>query len=124
VVGASPKRERPSHRISIYLKDHGYKVVPVNPGQTEILGDPSYRSLSEVPEPVDIVDIFRDPAAVPGIVEEAIAKKAKAIWMQEGIVHNAAAEKARAAGLKVVMNKCIYKEHAAIAGGHGGPPLQ
>src|SRR5271157_4661298 len=97
VIGASPKRDRPAHWISIYLKDHGYKVIPVNPGQTEILGDACYRSLSEVPEPVDIVDIFRDPAAVPGIVEEAIAKKAKVVWMQEGIVHNAAANKARAA---------------------------
>jgi len=124
VIGASPKRERPAHWISIYLKDHGYKVIPVNPGQTEILGDPCYNSLSDVPEAIDIVDIFRAPAAVPGIVEEAIAKKAKVIWMQEGIVHNEAADIARAAGLRVVMNKCIYKELAAIAGGHSGPPLQ
>jgi hypothetical protein len=115
VIGASPRRERPAHWISIYLKDHGYKVIPVNPGQTEILGDVCYRNLREIPEPVDIVDIFRNPAAVPGIVEEAIAKKAKVIWMQEGIVHNEAADKARAAGLKVVMNKCIYKELSAIS---------
>ena len=110
VIGASPKPERPSHQISIYLKDQGYKVIPVNPGHTEILGDLCYKSLTDVQEAVDIVDIFRDPAAVPGIVDEAIAKKAKVIWMQEGIVHNAAAEKARQAGLIVVQNKCIYKE--------------
>jgi predicted CoA-binding protein len=111
VIGASPKPERPSHWISIYLKEQGYKVIPVNPGQTEVLGDKCYKSLSEIPEPIDIVDIFREPAAVPAIVDEAIAKKAKVIWMQEGIVHNEAAEKARAAGLLVIQNKCIYKEH-------------
>jgi predicted CoA-binding protein len=114
VIGASLKPERPSHWISVYLKEQGYKVIPVNPGLSEVLGDKCYKSLSDVPEPVDIVDIFRDPSAVPGIVDEAIAKKAKAIWMQEGIVHNAAADKARAAGLKVVMNKCIYKEHGRL----------
>ncbi len=111
VIGASLKPERPSHWISIYLKEHGYKVIPVNPGHTEILGDKCYKSLSEIPEPVDIVDLFREPSAVPAIVEEAIAKKAKVIWMQQGIVHNAAANRARSAGLQVVMNKCIYQEH-------------
>jgi len=115
VIGASLNPERPAHWISIYLKEQGYKVVPVNPGHAEILGDKCYKSLSEVPEPVDIVDIFRDPNAVPAIVDEAIAKKAKVVWMQEGIAHNAAADRARAAGLKVVMNKCIYKEHARLA---------
>ena len=115
VIGASPKPERPSHQISIYLKDQGYKVIPVNPGHTEILGDLCYKSLTDVQEAVDIVDIFRDPAAIPGIVDEAIAKKAKVIWMQEGIVHNAAAEKARQAGLIVVQNKCIYMEHVRTA---------
>jgi predicted CoA-binding protein len=114
VIGASLKPERPAHWISVYLKEQGYRVIPVNPGHAEILGERCYKSLSEVPEPVDIVDIFREPGAVPAIVEEAIACKAKAIWMQEGIVHNAAAEKARAAGLLVVMNKCIYKEHARL----------
>jgi predicted CoA-binding protein len=115
VIGASLKPERPSHWISKYLKEHGYKVIPVNPGHTEILGDKCYKSLSEVPGPVDIVDIFREPGAVPAIVDEAIAKKAKVVWMQEGIVHNAAAEKARRAGLLVVQNKCIYQEHARLA---------
>src|SRR5882672_2662194 len=114
VIGASLKPERPAHWISVYLKEQGYKVIPVNPGHTEILGDKCYKSLSEIPEPVDIVDIFREPGAVPGIVDEAIAKKAKVVWMQEGIVNNAAAEKAKTAGLKVVQNKCIYKEHAQL----------
>jgi len=114
VIGASLKPERPSHWISIYLKEQGYQVIPVNPGHTEILGDRCYKSLKDVPEPVDIVDIFRKPEAVPAIVDEAIAKKAKVIWMQEGIVHNAAAQKARAAGLLVIQNKCIYKEHQAL----------
>jgi len=111
VIGASLKPERPSHWISVYLKAQGYKVIPVNPGLTDVLGDKCYKSLSDIPEPVDIVDIYREPGAVPGIVDEAIAKKAKVIWMQQGIVHNAAAEKAKAAGLKVVQNKCIYQEH-------------
>ena len=114
VIGASPKPERPSHWISVYLKEQGYKVIPVNPGQTEVLGDKCYKSLTDVPEAVDIVDIFREPAAVPAIVDEAIAKKAKVIWMQEGIVHNEAAEKARQAGLKVIQNRCLYKEHVRL----------
>ena len=111
VIGASLKPERPSHWISVYLKEQGYKVIPVNPGLKDVLGDKCYKSLSEIPEPVDIVDIFRKPSAVPAIVEEAIAKKAKVIWMQQGIVHNEAAAKAKAAGLKVIQNKCIYQEH-------------
>jgi len=114
VIGASLKPERPSHWISVYLKEQGYKVIPVNPGLKEVLGDKCYKSLSEIPEPVDIVDIFRVPSAVPAIVEEAIAKKAKVIWMQQGIVHNEAAAKAKAAGLKVIQNKCIYQEHANL----------
>jgi predicted CoA-binding protein len=115
VVGISPKEERPSHWIAAYLMDHGYNVAGVNPGVHALFGRPVYKSLAEVPGPVDIVDIFRRSDAVPEIVDQAIAIKAKSIWMQEGIVHNAAAEKARAAGLVVVMNKCIYKEHAGRA---------
>jgi hypothetical protein len=114
VVGLSPKPERPSHGVAAYLKQQGYTIIPVNPGHAEILGEKAYASLREVPGPIDIVDIFRDPAAVPGIVDQAIEKKAKVIWMQEGIVHNAAADKARAAGLQVVMNKCMLKEHARL----------
>jgi uncharacterized protein len=114
VVGLSPKPERPSHGVSAYMKDQGYTIIPVNPGHPEILGEKAYKSLLDVPGPIDIVNIFREPSAVPEIVDQAIQKKAKAIWMQEGIVHNEAAEKACAAGLKVVMNKCIYKEHARL----------
>jgi predicted CoA-binding protein len=116
VVGLSPKPDRPSHGVSAYMQAQGYKIIPVNPSHAEILGEKAYKSLLDIPEPIDIVDIFRDPSAVPEIVDQAIQKKAKAIWMQEGIVHNAAAEKARAAGLKVVMNKCIYKEHHKVRG--------
>lgn len=114
VVGLSPKPERPSHGVTAYMQTQGYKIIPVNPGHAEILGEKAYKSLLDVPGPIDIVDIFREPAAVPEIVDHAIQKKAKVIWMQEGIVHNEAAEKARKAGLKVVMNKCIYKEHSRL----------
>ncbi len=114
VVGLSPKPERPSHSVSAYMKDQGYTIIPVNPGQKEILGEKAYGSLAEIPGSIDMVNIFREPSAVPEIVDQAIAKKAKSVWMQEGIVHNEAAEKARTAGLKVVMNKCLYKEHVRL----------
>jgi len=114
VVGLSPKPDRPSHSVTVYMMQQGYTIIPVNPGQNEILGKKSYKSLLDVPGPIDIVNIFREPSAVPEIVDQAIAKKAKVIWMQEGIVHNAAAEKARAAGLRVVMNKCLFKEHVRL----------
>src|SRR5438132_4231516 len=84
VIGASVKPERPAHWISVYLKEQGYRVIPVNPGQSEVLGDKCYKSLSDIPEDIDIVDIFREPNAVPGIVDEAIAKKDKVVWMQQG----------------------------------------
>ncbi len=111
VVGISPKEDRPSHWIAAYLMEHGYKVFGVNPGLSELFGQRVYKSLADVPEPIDIVDIFRPSDAVPEIVDQAIAVKAKSIWMQQGIVNNAAADKAKAAGLQVIMNKCIYTEH-------------
>jgi predicted CoA-binding protein len=114
VVGLSPKPERPSHSVSAYMKDQGYTIIPVNPGQAEILGEKAYASVTEIPGPIDMVNIFREPSAVPEIVDQAIAKGAKVVWMQEGIVHNEAADKARAAGLQVVMNKCLYKEHCQL----------
>jgi predicted CoA-binding protein len=113
VVGLSPKPDRPSHGVSAFLQDHGYRIIPVNPGQKEILGEKAYGSLLEIPEPVDIVDVFRPSEAVPEIVEQAIKIKAKVLWLQEGIVHNEAAAKARAAGLVVIQNKCMLKEVAA-----------
>jgi predicted CoA-binding protein len=114
VVGLSPKPERPSHGVSAYMKDQGYTIIPVNPGHAEILGEKAYKSLLEIPGPIDIVDVFRDPSAVPEIVDQAIQKKAKVMWVQEGIVHNEAAENARAAGLMVFQHRCIYKEHIKL----------
>lgn len=114
VVGLSDNPSRPSHGVAEYLQRQGYRVIPVNPVVAQVLGEKSHARLASIGEPIDIVDIFRRPEAVPEIVDEAIAAKAKAIWMQEGVVHNAAAEKARAAGLVVVMNKCILKEHARM----------
>ncbi len=115
VVGMSPKPDRPSHDVAKYLMDHGFEVIPVNPGQSEILGRKCYRSLKDVPGEIDIVDIFRPSDAVPEIVEEAVARGAKTIWMQLGIVNNAAAERAKAAGMTVVMNKCLKVEHVLFA---------
>lgn len=112
VVGCSTNPDKPAHVVPKYLQEHGYIIIPVNPTATgEILGKTVYPSLRAVPVPVDIVDIFRPAADVPPIVDDAIAIKATIIWMQEGIVHNAAADRARAAGLQVVMNKCLRKVH-------------
>ena len=114
VVGLSARRFRPSYGVAEYLQRSGYRVIPVNPGVSEVLGEKSYPTLDAVPEPVDIVDIFRRSEYVPEIVEAAIRKGAKAVWMQEGVVHEEAAEKARAAGLTVVMDRCILKEHRKL----------
>ena len=111
VVGLSSNPERPSYRVSHYLKQQGYQIIPVNPWETEVLGEVCYPSLTAIPVKVDMVDIFRRSAAVPEIVEEAIKIGAKAVWMQEGVISEKAAARAREAGLKVVMNKCTYKEH-------------
>ena len=117
MVGLSGNTSRPSHFVAIYLKSRGYEVIPVNPKEKEILGQKSYASLKEIPDKIDIVDIFRDPAAVPPIVEEAIAIGAKAVWMQLGIVNQQAADRAKAAGLEVVMDRCMKIEHARFFGG-------
>ena len=117
MVGLSSNPFRPSHFAAIYLLAEGYDVVPVNPREKEILGRHSYASLREVPGPVEVVDIFREPAAVPAIVEDAIAIGAKVVWMQLGVIHEAAAERARAAGLEVVMDRCMKIEHARFFGG-------
>jgi predicted CoA-binding protein len=114
VVGLSDKPDRDSHRVAAYLQAVGYRIIPVNPAVKEVLGEKAYASLREVPEKIDVVDVFRRADAVPGIVEDAIAVGAKVVWMQEGIVHNAAAERARAAGLAVVMNRCALKEHLGM----------
>ena len=114
VVGLSPKEDRASYRVANYLKQQGYRVIPVNPAVKEVLGETSYPDLSTVPESVEIVDIFRRAEDVPQVVEEAIKVGAKVIWMQLGIVNEAAASRAREAGLKVVMDKCMKIEHQAI----------
>jgi predicted CoA-binding protein len=111
VVGLSPKQHRPSHRVARYLMEAGYTIIPVNPGQDSILGLPCYPNLRAIPAKVDMVDIFRRPEAVLPIVEDAIAISAKFIWMQEGIVNAEAAEKAEAAGLRVIMDRCTMVDH-------------
>lgn len=114
IVGLSPKTDRPSYRVASYLKSKGYRIIPVNPNATEILGKKCYPNLSSIPEKVEVVDIFRRSEDVPATVDEAIKIGAKAIWMQEGIVHEEAAKKAEANGLLVIMNKCMYKEHTRL----------
>jgi predicted CoA-binding protein len=114
VVGLSDKPARDSHRVAAYLQGQGYRIIPVNPNVSEVLGEKAYPRLADVPGPVDVVDVFRRPEAVPEIVDDAIRKGAKAVWMQDGIVHNAAAAKARASGLRVVMNQCMLREHRRL----------
>lgn len=115
VVGFSSNPDKPSHFVPKYLKDQGYSIIPVNPtAKGEILGQKVYAHLREIPQKVEMVEIFRPPQDVPPIVEAAIAIGAKVIWMQEGIVNNAAAERARAAGLEVVMDKCMMKVHRSL----------
>ncbi|HBY60770.1 MAG TPA: CoA-binding protein [Solibacterales bacterium] len=116
VVGLSSRRYRPSYGVSQYMKNAGYRIVPVNPEETEVLGEKAFPDLASVPGTVDIVNVFRRPEFVPEIVEQAIAKGAKALWLQEDVVHAAAAERARAAGLLVIMDRCILQEHRRLAG--------
>ena len=116
VVGLSPDPDRPSHNVAGYLKENGYKIIPVNPVANEILGEKSYPDLASIPEKVDVVDIFRKSEDVLPIVREAIKIGAGAVWMQEGVINREAAAEARKAGLKVVMNKCMFKEHYRLFG--------
>jgi len=117
MVGLSSNPFRPSHFAAIYLLAEGYDVIPVNPREAVILGRTCYPSLSAIPGPIEVVDIFREPSAVPAIAEEAIASGAKVLWMQLGVIHEEAAERARAAGLEVVMDRCMKIEHARFFGG-------
>lgn len=114
VVGLSPQPDRPSHRVARYLQEHGYRIVPVRPGCSEILGEKCYGNLRDIPFPVEVVDIFRNVEAIPAIVDEAIAIKAKVVWMQLGLAEPASARKAREAGLKVVMDRCMKVEHERL----------
>jgi len=117
MVGLSANPFRPSHFAAIYLTAVGYDVVPVNPREKQILGKTCYGALRDIPGPIEVVDIFREPSAVPALVEEAIAVGAKVIWMQLGVIHEAAAERACKAGLEVVMDRCMKIEHARFFGG-------
>ena len=111
VVGLSSRHFRPSHGVAEYLQSVGYRIIPVNPGEKEVLGEKSYARLEDVPERVDIVNIFRRSEFVPAIVESAIRIGARAVWMQEGVIHSEDAERARSAGLFVIMDACILKQH-------------
>ena len=113
VVGLSNKPLRPSHGVSLYMQQQGYRIIPVNPNIQRVLGEKAYPSLKDVPENIDVVNIFRRPEFVTEVVEQAIALKIPAVWMQEEIIHEPAAEKARQAGIFVVMDRCILKEHRA-----------
>lgn len=117
VVGLSSKPDRPSYKVASYLKAQGYKIIPVNPTEKEILGKLCYPALASIPESVDVVDIFRRSEEVLATVEEAIRIGAKAVWMQEGVINEEAAARAREAGLMVVMDKCMLKEHRNLRSG-------
>ena len=114
VVGLSSSRWRPSYGVSEYMQSVGYRIVPVNPNESEVLGEKAFATLDEVPGAVDIVNVFRQARFVPEIVEAAIRRGAKGIWMQEGVIHEEAARRAREAGLDVVMDRCILKEHRKL----------
>lgn len=112
VVGLSSNWRRPSYSVSKYMQNAGYRIIPVNPNEVEVLGERAYPTLDDVPEPFEIVNIFRRSEYIPEIVEAAIRRKARVIWMQQGVINEAAAARARAAGLEVVMDQCILQEHA------------
>lgn len=120
MVGLSNNPDRDSYLVASYLKAAGFRIVPVNPAVKEVLGELAYPDLAAIPAEVvvDVVDVFRKPEFVPEIVEQAIARGVKAVWLQRGIVHNAAAEEARSAGLAVVMDRCIKVEHARFVASH------
>ena len=114
VVGLSSDEVRPSHGVAAYMQRAGYRIIPVNPNEMEVLGEKAYARLEDVPEKIDIVDVFRRSIFVQGVVDSAIRVGAKAVWMQEGVVDETAAQVARAAGLDVVMDRCILKDHRSL----------
>lgn len=117
VVGLSANWWRPSYFAAKYMQQHGYRVIPVNPAYQEVLGEKCYAALKDIPERIDMVDCFRKSEEIPALAEEAIAVGARTLWMQLGVVNEAAAERARAAGLDVVMDRCVKIEHARLFGG-------
>ena len=112
IVGLSSKPTRPSHGVAAYMKVRGYRIIPVNPNEKSVLGEKAYASLEDVPGPIEMAVVFRKPEHVPEIVDAAIRKGAKVIWMQEGVIHEDAARRARDAGLDVIQDRCILKEYA------------
>ena len=114
VVGLSPKPGRPSNNVATYLQSVGYKIIPVNPGHAEILGEKCYPDLKSIPNPVEVVDVFRRPEHVEPIVDQALTIGVKAVWLQDGVVNQAAAQKAEDAGLLVVMDDCMLRQHQAL----------
>lgn len=114
VLGLSPKPNRPSYFVAKMMQGFGYRIIPVRPATTEVLGEKAYASLSDIPEPVDLVDVFRASEYVDEVVDECIRLKVPAIWIQEGIVNEAAAQRAQQAGIFVVMDRCIYKDYVAL----------
>ena len=119
VVGLSAQWHRPSYFAAKYMQEHGYRIVPVNPGYDEILGERCYKALRDIPHPVDVVDCFRKSAEIPAIAEDAIAIGAKVLWMQLGVHNDQARARAEAAGLEVVENRCVKIEHGRFFGGLG-----
>jgi uncharacterized protein len=113
VVGLSSDPMRPSFGVSRYMQGKGYRIIPVNPNESSVLGERAYSNLADIPETIDIVDVFRRSEFVPVLVDEVIRLKIPALWLQEGVVHQAAAKKARDAGIMVVMDRCMLKEHRA-----------
>lgn len=116
IVGLSDNPDRDSYKVALYLKEHGFKIIPVNPSEDKILGEKSYPDLKSIPEKIDIVDIFRKIDFIPDIIDGAISIGAKTVWMQLGLAHNESAEKARNAGINVVQSKCLKIEHMRLVG--------
>ena len=116
VVGLSPKTDRPSYKVAAAMQRFGYRIIPVRPMAKEILGQPAYPDLASVPEKIDLVDVFRAPEQVGEVVDACLALQLPAIWLQEGVVNEAAAQRAQAAGLTVVMDRCVYREYVRLFG--------
>lgn len=114
VVGLSPKSDRPSFRVAQALQGHGYRIIPVSPQAAEILGEPAYADLESIPFNVDLVDVFRAPEHVPAIVESCIALGVPRLWLQDGVVHEEAAQRAQAAGITVVMDRCMWRDYSHL----------
>ncbi len=114
VVGLSPKSKRPSHQVAKAMQGYGYHIIPVRPAVDEVLGEKAYASLDEVPEPIDLVDVFRAPDQITPIIDSCIARGVKALWLQDGVVNEPEALRAQAAGMTVVMNRCVYRDYIQL----------